>query len=360
MDLQTLPHLLYWKSRKFETNYNPTDKYIFCKPWEAGFNNIRMSFEIAACIAYRFNRVLVIPDPYKISHLDNVHGLDDFFEKLDYGINTLTLSEFTKKANIPNNWKEIEKISDVYDFEPDRYYINLSNKGSSMKHHAGLTEMKINNDSKYVYFKENLLGSFYLVIHDDNMLELKRYIYNHIHYKESILAQAYNIIKFIHGKYGKYYSMHVRRNDFIYQYGRVVIDDKSLLNNVKDIIPAGSCLYISTDLKNKNELGVLNSYYNVIVLNDVVDLLDRYINKDFYGMIEQIICTRGEIFIGNELSTFSSYVYRLRGYMDDIHDKSYIVNTSTHVNNNNCVEKNWGGNHNIWSREFDTVFNLDL
>ena len=122
----------YWdKDKEFISNYNPTKKYILNKFWKGGFNNVRMSFEIAACIAYRLNRILVIPDSYVIEHLKNTNTMDNFFEKSDYGITVISLSEFSKENNIPNDWKEIEKISKVYKFSPDQYYINLSNKKST-------------------------------------------------------------------------------------------------------------------------------------------------------------------------------------------------------------------------------------
>ncbi len=34
------------------------------------------------------------------------------------------------------------------------------------------------------------------------------------------------------------------------------------------------------------------------------------------GMIEQIVCAAADIFVGTPLSTFTSYITRLRGYMD--------------------------------------------
>lgn len=33
------------------------------------------------------------------------------------------------------------------------------------------------------------------------------------------------------------------------------------------------------------------------------------------GMIDQVVCTRGEIFVGTWFSTFTGYITRMRGYM---------------------------------------------
>ncbi len=33
------------------------------------------------------------------------------------------------------------------------------------------------------------------------------------------------------------------------------------------------------------------------------------------GMIDQVVCTRGEVFVGTWFSTFSGYITRMRGYL---------------------------------------------
>ena len=40
------------------------------------------------------------------------------------------------------------------------------------------------------------------------------------------------------------------------------------------------------------------------------------INPNFLGMIDQVICTRGDVFIGTWFSTFTGYITRMRGYLD--------------------------------------------
>jgi hypothetical protein len=38
------------------------------------------------------------------------------------------------------------------------------------------------------------------------------------------------------------------------------------------------------------------------------------INVNYYGMIESIVCSRADIFVGTWFSTFTGYIHRLRGY----------------------------------------------
>ena len=102
--------MLYWNNIELNNTiniYNPQKKYIICNPWNGGFNNVRMSFEIAACIALRLQRILVIPDAYEIYLLKNMNGFDTFFELKDIGITILTATEFCKTKNIP---KDLYKI----------------------------------------------------------------------------------------------------------------------------------------------------------------------------------------------------------------------------------------------------------
>lgn len=44
--------------------------------------------------------------------------------------------------------------------------------------------------------------------------------------------------------------------------------------------------------------------------------------------MDQLVCTRARVFAGTRLSTYSGYTYRIRGYMNDIKDKSTFFTTS--------------------------------
>jgi endo-beta-N-acetylglucosaminidase D len=77
--------------------------------------------------------------------------------------------------------------------------------------------------------------------------------------------------------------------------------------------------------------------------------------EDISCLVEQIICARSNKFIGNELSTVSSYIYRLRLYMSDVIDKSYYINNDTSldiIKPSHRWYENWGGNHLTWAKDF--------
>jgi hypothetical protein len=48
-------------------------------------------------------------------------------------------------------------------------------------------------------------------------------------------------------------------------------------------------------------------------LDDFPDLLEG-VNTNYFGMVDQLIASRGRIFFGCWFSTFTGYITRLRGY----------------------------------------------
>ena len=47
----------------------------------------------------------------------------------------------------------------------------------------------------------------------------------------------------------------------------------------------------------------------------------KNLNPNFYGMLDQLISTRGRNFYGAFFSTFTGYINRMRGYHDDLKDE---------------------------------------
>mmetsp|Transcript_22535 Transcript_22535/g.34743 ORF Transcript_22535/g.34743 Transcript_22535/m.34743 type:complete len:124 (-) Transcript_22535:333-704(-) len=57
----------------------------------------------------------------------------------------------------------------------------------------------------------------------------------------------------------------------------------------------------------------LSEHYKLYFLNDFKHLL-KDLNTNYYGMLEQLITSRGETFLGTYFSTFTGYIHRMRGY----------------------------------------------
>ena len=51
----------------------------------------------------------------------------------------------------------------------------------------------------------------------------------------------------------------------------------------------------------------------MVILDDFRDLI-KGINTNYYGMLDQLIASKGQVFCGTWFSTSSGYVNRMRGY----------------------------------------------
>jgi hypothetical protein len=79
--------------------YKAEDKYLVFRPWSGGWNNIRMSLEIAACVAFLQNRILVLPPEYRMYLLKNTNSMSTFFDISDLGIETISFEELCLSGN---------------------------------------------------------------------------------------------------------------------------------------------------------------------------------------------------------------------------------------------------------------------
>eukprot|EP00605_Chrysophyceae_sp_TOSAG23-4_P002496 GSChrysophyteH1.ASY1.ANO1.2759.1 assembled CDS len=164
-----------------------------------------------------------------------------------------------------------------------------------------------------------LLEHFYTYIHfqDPEMDRFyKRFVRDYVHYVDLIFCKAAMIIQALKKEGdGKFSSFHVRRGEF--QYKAVKIPAADIVTNVGHHIPENRLIYVATDEKKKGFFDAFKKRWsNVRYLDDYMDMAGlRDINPNFLGMIDAMVCTRGEEFIGTWFSTFTGYITRMRGYM---------------------------------------------
>ena len=146
----------------------------------------------------------------------------------------------------------------------------------------------------------------------------KRYVRDHLRYIDEIQCAAAKIVHAVREKakengdpYGQFDSMHVRRGDFQYKQTRIEADE--IYENINDIVKEKNTLFIATDEKNTTFFKPLMDHYNVYFLKDFLHLIPS-LNKNYYGMLDQLIASRGETFSGAYYSTFTGYIHRIRGY----------------------------------------------
>jgi hypothetical protein len=92
---------------------------------------------------------------------------------------------------------------------------------------------------------------------------------------------------------------------------RVEID--VIFDNTFDVLEENSTIYIATDERNRTFFDLLRKRYKIYFMDDFKDLLEG-VNTNYFGMVDQLIASRGRTFIGTFYSTFTGYINRVRGY----------------------------------------------
>ena len=340
--------------------YNGEEGYVLYKEWPGGFNNIRMSYELALCIAFLLNRTLVLPPNSSYYLLENYCGLNDFFDFSNKQIKIIKYEEFRDIEhifdsfdNIKSKCKKINIKTDncVYNFEPLEPPTSFTKKREVLN----IKDLISEND-RYLYFDRNLLGNFYSTFFTKHEDSLKTLINKTVRYRNEIFDIGWAFINLLGDK--NYYSLHLRRNDF--QYKDLFITAEELLINIQNIIPKQGTLYIATDHQDEKFFKLIKEHYNVIFYNDLKSKLNHLeFNNNWIPIIEQLICSRAIKFIGNKLSTLSSYVYRMRGLMNDIEDKTFIVNTEQFKEEDQTSFKVDRGFIANWAREYRDAWEYD-
>lgn len=321
-------YFLKWDFSDIFKFYTGNNGYIVFRPWPGGFNNIRMSLELAVGLSFLTNRKLVLPPEYNMYLLEGSSKLEAFFNTVDLGVIAIPFLSFCEDKNIEPTFESIKKISKVLDFDLPRHVLNFEKNYPPSKFHKNRPILKsedLFNDEECLFFDSNLLGISYQTFFTSYDIQLKKLIGKHVRYRTEIFDLAWQFINKLGDR--NYYSIHIRRNDF--QYKELFISCEEILENIKDIVPKGSKLYIATDHKDRKYFDILSTEYSLYFYSDVLNDLNLYeeIDNNWVPIIEQLICTRSIKFIGNSHSTLSSYIFRMRGYMTDIEDKNYYINT---------------------------------
>lgn len=346
-----------WNFSSIFDRYTGQAGYIIFQPYPGGFNNVRLSLELAVCLAYIFNKTLVMPPPYKIYLLSDVVSLDDFFDMPDIGIKTIPFEEYAKIKNIPCDITETKNVayntSDEFNSDfivHNQTYIDTTD--NPVPHFMTLSRKPIKLRIAAIestFFYRNLFGIFYLMIHSDYTEELKKLIAKHVRYNPRIFNAAEKMIDKLGDK--NYYAVHIRRGDF--QYKQLKIPANELMLNLTKFIPYGAVLYVATDHDDEEFFKTLKRSFILKFFNDVQSDIDHKPND--IPMIEQLICSRSIRFISNYASTLSNYVMRLRYYMNDIEDKEEFLNHDVNMKDENISSTEMKKPVSTWLREFKDV-----
>eukprot|EP00980_Cylindrotheca_fusiformis_P004069 scaffold880_cov132-Cylindrotheca_fusiformis.AAC.65 len=151
----------------------------------------------------------------------------------------------------------------------------------------------------------------------------KRFVRDHLRYVDELQCTAARIVNAIRkrvlkrtaGKIEEFDTMHVRRGDFQSQYSFSNSTAEDIYKMTRQRIPDNTTVYIATDERNKTFFDPMKQHYEILFLDDFKMEL-KGINSNFYGMIDQLVASRGRVFFGCWPSTFTGYINRLRGDND--------------------------------------------
>ena len=359
----------YWLARRGPARPQPlpdTGRYLSYEPWPGGHNNIRMSLEMAAALAFALNRTLVW-SPQRMMYLRGKGGLGQYFDIADLraGVPIISYDKFAEKLGLQSGkpFNDIRQKSNVHVVDKEQWSGRIASgvvicvprcprlsDGSSsfiafQKYRGTLHEVDTASSpyetAHVLHFGPVLLGNFYNFIWAPprRAPQIKRFVRDHIHFRELAFERAERIIAALGGHFA-FSCMHVRRNDF--QFKEMWLSAEQITANSAKLFEPKEQLYIATDERSDSKsagrpnfdpdllrvndhswFAPLSAVYRTRFLGDFAGELSDTLHS-LLGCIEQLVCSRSRVFVGTYKSTFTSYIHRLRGYMRDVDQKQFL------------------------------------
>lgn len=188
--------------------------------------------------------------------------------------------------------------------------------------------------------KLRLLVHYYAFLFMEDWKEdlwMKRFMRDHMRYIDDIQCAAARVVKAMRdiakqngNVNGEYDSFHIRRGDF--QFKTTRIEAQEIYENSKDELTPNTTIFIATDERDKNFFNDMKKHYKIYFLDDFIKDTLQGVNTNYYGMIDQLVASRGRIFFGCWFSTFTGFITRIRGYRSvkdklDGYDKGILPTT---------------------------------
>jgi len=174
----------------------------------------------------------------------------------------------------------------------------------------------------YLFFADVQIHNFY-----------KRFVRDRMRYLDDIFCMASKVVRAVRAEAAgaPYAAYHIRRGDF--QHPQMKIPSEQIVDHTQELwkphglvsapgATAKPILYVSTDERNRTFFAPFESHFRIRFLSDYMSLLttggggDGEVDFNHLGMVEQLVCASAALFVGTPLSTFTSYITRLRGYLN--------------------------------------------
>lgn len=314
-----------------------TDKYVTFSPYYAGLCNVLMSYELALGITHITNRKLVVPPKTFMAFLSagyDTKEFTDIWQVLDRSMveNEFSIVDFESVPELnqvkdqicgPRSYTEkiTGRITDLFNFRPDTHRtvaeahtVFTNGKPTTSDHHVfstGRPVVDLDRPEQFIHFEGCLFGHYFYHVYNSSAERntLKGKIAKALRYKEPY----HHIARRVSDGLGKYDALHIRRTDFLRQYTNFMqgIDtgDK-LLSQVSKFKNLGQLpIYVATDEPDHEFFSELKSKYDLYFYEDFEFDLDP-LEK---AIVDQLICSNAEFFMGTKPSTYSARINRIRG-----------------------------------------------
>ncbi|KAH9260573.1 hypothetical protein BASA81_001040 [Batrachochytrium salamandrivorans] len=363
------------------------DRYLLFLSDCGGFNNIRMAFEYFYMTAWLTKRTLVLPPPHSWYLIDSgpmmvmnkkqaneprVTDYSDFFDlaHMQAAVPIISADEYRRivqglpkdLVNADFTTKPGREVWKQYTKDPTRHvhvawnplaYIvffptikSVTHASSKLVHHrtpveftgryANATSLSFpscESSSTKAWDANHMryLGQMacYGAFQDEQLGKaFKRTLRDHVHFPPIVFEIAARVVNFL-GLF-QYTALHVRRNDL--QYKEVFMSADKLYGNIQSLLLPRETFYIATDETDPNFFDslTLEHGHEVFKWDDFFTerggnvLTNIHIPRKLIGCIEQVICSGGRAFMGTLESTYTSYIFRLRGYVKAPNDEVYF------------------------------------
>jgi len=204
-------------------------------------------------------------------------------------------------------------------------------------------------------------------------LWMKRFVRDHVRYIDEIQCAAARVVTKLRQRIStrtastsastRFDTIHIRRGDF--QFKETRVDGDEILTQLKRVLDPNTTLYIATDERDKSFFEpIVKHFADVAFLDDFIESELKEVNTNYFGMIDQLVASRGEVFLGCWFSTFTGYINRLRGYHADDHEmpgfEQGIINSYYYAmpDRFDHLREYWPIKKQFYAREFPASWRL--
>jgi len=307
------------------------DKYISFDWWWGGWNNIRMTYELVGALSYVTGRKIILPKLGYCLFLSEHHDKSTFFDAWKILDKDAFLSQFDcieYKDSILTKYESEQQYFDgiheditciMFGDKPKNWGVqNFPGPGvlvhniEDQKHYEeftqdGRTVYQLPLDDEIIHFPRNLFGHYAYHVYppnDEARKVLQQKIRDGVKFRPEFEIRAKELMP------GDYDAIHVRRHDFKYVHVDTVQKQiEQLRELIEGRVRKDKPLYIATDEKDKTLFDTIKDY-NLVFLDDLTENLE-----DHEALIlDTLICSNADTFLGSKFSTYSEYIHIIRGY----------------------------------------------